>query len=152
MTRSGVLRSLLKGNRALKGDRSEYERLFAQLNATGDTTGYGALVSAAFAEAAERLFRAQGTTADVIRFVADVRARTPEAAEKIDPKIGEQLFLSALADAPLDDISGGTIIATQLLLLAAMTADEELMLDQLESFLTEARTLADEWMSEPHRR
>lgn len=131
----------------LKGDRSGYERLFAQMDNKADSARYAALVAAAFTEAAERRFRAEGTPADVIAFVSDVRTRTPGAAEKIDPKIGEQLFNSALMDAPLDDdLTGGTIIATQLLLLAAMIADEDLTSDQLDAFLVESRTLADEWM------
>lgn len=133
----------------LMGDRSGYDRLFAQVDDNGGTASYAAMVTAAFTEAAERRFRANGTPADVIAFVADVRGRTPGAAEKIDPRVGEQLFNSALVDAPLDDdLTGGTIIATQLLLLAAMVADAELTPDQLDELLSESRTLADEWMAE----
>lgn len=131
----------------LKGDQGDHKRLFAQVNAAGNTMGYAALVSAAFTEAADRRFRAHGTTADVIRFVADVRAKSPDLAERIDPKTGERLFLSALMDSPLDDLDGGTIVGTQLLLLAALTADEEPTPDQLEAYLADARTLANEWMT-----
>ena len=134
----------------LTGDQEEYDRLLAKVDAAGDATSYAALVAAAFVEAAERRFRAHGTPADVVRFVADVRARTPDMSEKIDPKVGEQLFLSALMDAPLDEgLSGGTIVATQLLLLVAMTVDEAPAPERLEAILAESRTLADEWMATP---
>lgn len=133
----------------LTGDREEYDRLLSQVEAAGDEASYAALVTAAFAEAAERRFRAEGTPADVIRFVADVRSRSANLGESIDQKIGEQLFLSSLMDAPLDDdLDGGTIVGTQLLLLVAMMVDAGPTSDQLDAFLAEARTLADEWMVE----
>lgn len=131
----------------LTGAQGDHKQLFAQVSTEGNTMGYAALVAAAFTEAADRRFRAHGTTADIIRFVADVRAKSPDLAEKIDPKTGEQLFLSALMDSPLDDLDGGTIVGTQLLLLAALTADEGPTPDRLDAYLAEARTLADEWMA-----
>lgn len=132
----------------LTGDKEGYDRLLPQVEAAGHAAGYGALVAAAFAEAAERRFRAEGTPEDIIRFVADVRARTPDAGDKLDQRIGEQLFLASLMDSPLDDdLEGGTIVATQLLLLVAMIVDEGPTSDQLDAFLAEARMLADEWMS-----
>lgn len=130
----------------LRGDRSEHERLFSMLSKS-DADAYPALIAAAFIVAAERRFQSDSTAADVIQFVADVRGQTPSAAEGIDPKIGERLVLSVVADEDIDDIDGDTAILTELFLLAGMVASEGLQVAELDRLLEEAREVADEWAS-----
>lgn len=131
----------------LRGDRSEHERLFAQLGQS-DSDGYVHLIGAAFVIAAERQFQENSTAADVIRFIADVRSQTPIAAERIDPKIGEQLILSALTDEPVpEDVDVETALITELLLLVGMVASEHFQPADLDRFMDEARALANEWAS-----
>lgn len=127
----------------LRGDRAEYERLYAKLDRSGGAT-YAALVGAAFIIAAERRFQPDGTKADVIQFVADARSHDAGIAESIDPKIGERLVLAALTDEPVDDIDAKTATVTELLLLAAMTAADDFRAADLDSLLAEARAFVDE--------
>lgn len=131
----------------LRGDRSEHERLRTQLDAS-DSDGYVHLIGAAFVIAAERQFQQNSTAADVIRFIADVRGQTPLAAERIDPKIGEQLIISALTDEPVaEEVDADTALMTELLLLVGMVASEHFQSADLDHFMDEARALANEWAS-----
>lgn len=131
----------------LAGDTAEYERRFANLDTAADRTGYTALIGAAFVVATERRFNADSEVADVLKFVADVRSRTPDTGDKIDSRTAERLILAAVSDADIDDIDADTAVVTELILLAALTADAEYDDASLDSFMVEARALADEWTS-----
>lgn len=129
----------------LAGDTDEYRRRVADLDSAADRTGYTALISAAFVVAAKRRFSADSEVADVLKFVADVRARTPEAGDDIDARTAERLILAAVSDTDIEDIDADTALVTQLLLLAALTADAQYDDADLDSFMLEARALANEW-------
>jgi hypothetical protein len=130
----------------LAGQLDEHQRLFAQLDASAARTGYRKLVTAAFCIAAERRFP-QGTKAsDVIQFVGDARSRTERMTE-IDPRTAERVIRAVISDENIDDIDPRTSFETQILLLAAMTADSHYDATALDEFLAEARRLADQWMN-----
>jgi hypothetical protein len=131
----------------LAGDTAEYRRRIADLDTAADRDGYTALLSAAFVVAAERRFSVGSEVGDVLKFVADVRGRTPDAGDDIDARTAERLILAAVSDADIDDIDTDTAILTQLMLLAALTADAQYDDAGLDAFLVEARALADEWTS-----
>jgi hypothetical protein len=58
------------------------------------------------------------------------------------------LLLAALRDVPLAaDIDESAKAQAQLLLLEAMVGEEGLEGDMLDSFLSEARQMADQWLA-----
>lgn len=123
----------------------EHQRLFGQLDSAAHP-GYRRLVSAAFCVAAERRFPAGSTASDVIQFVGDARSRTDRMTE-IDPSIAERVIRAVISDEDIDDIDARTSWETQMVLLAAMTFDARYDAAGLDEFLSEARKLADQWMS-----
>lgn len=130
----------------LAGKLEEHQRLLAQLDAEAVNDGYRRLVTAAFCIAADRRFPPESTASDVIQFVGDARSRTERMAE-IDPRMAERVIRAAISDENTDDIDPRASWETQILLLAAMTADASYDPAGLEEFLGEARKLADQWMS-----
>jgi hypothetical protein len=135
-----VLRALLAD------DQDLYKALYAQLDRNRDSAGYIAMVTAAFAEAAERRFGENYQPAEVIEFVADARARSERAAQALDPRIAERVIEVALGQGSVADVSKTAIASTQLLLLAALVADEHLNDAGLDAFLANSRKLADQIM------
>jgi len=132
----------------LAGNLEEHKRLLAQLDRDAARTGYSALLSAAFCVAVERRFAQGAGTADVIEFVGNVRSRLSEAADKIDPRTAERLILAVYTDERVpDNLDLETRFRTQLLLLAALIADERLDDAGLDAFLADARKLADQWLT-----
>ena len=132
----------------LAGDLAEHKRLLAQLDRAKAASGYSALIAAAFFEAADRRFVENGKIADdaeVIQFVGSVRARTEAATEEIDPRIAERLIGVALGKGSLADVDNETVIRTQLYLLAALVADAQLNASDLDAFMAEVRSVAEEW-------
>jgi hypothetical protein len=130
----------------LAGNIDEHRRLFAQLDPAEVRKEYRSLVTAAFCVAAERRFPKESTAADVIEFVGDARSRT-ESLAAIDPRLAERVILAVTGDEEIDDVDPKTSFETQLLLLAALTADARYDSASLEDFLTEARKLADQWLA-----
>ena len=131
----------------LAGSLQEHKRLLAQLDRAAARTGYSALLSAAFCEAVERRFAKGATAADVMEFVGNVRSRFDELADKIDPRTAERLILAVYTDEHVpDDLSLEIRYRIQLLLLAALIADEQLDGAGLDAFLVDARKLADQWI------
>jgi hypothetical protein len=130
----------------LAANIEEHRRLLAQLPPGEVRREYRMLVTAAFCVAGERRFPSGSSVADVIEFVADARSRT-QRLSAIDPRIAERVVLAVAADEDINDIDPKTSFETQLLLLAVMTADARYDAVGLEEFLTEARKLADQWLS-----
>lgn len=134
----------------LSGDFATYDDLRDQLSRMADQSAWGALIGAGFFEAVERRFITNGTTADnvaVVSYVAEVRARSDKLAEDIDPTVAERLILDSLGRGTVDDIDGKTRLGTRFLLLAALIVDEQLDEKGIEALLTEARKIADQWLS-----
>jgi hypothetical protein len=130
----------------LAGRFDEYERLFDALDPVAAGTGYSALVSAAFYIAASERFPEGTPTEDVIEYVGDVRGRT-EGSAKLDPRIAERLLLAVFTDEETDGIDRRTSYKTQLVLLAALTADAQPDEAELDQFMIRARRLADQWLA-----
>jgi hypothetical protein len=131
----------------LAGDSEEYERRWQGLDEESTRTGYSALVAAAFVEAVDRRFANKGTDADVIEFVGDVRTRSERVERQLDPRSAERMIRAVYTDEEIDDLDGRTKGATQMLLLAALVADEKFDDVGLDQFLAGARALADAWTS-----
>jgi len=131
----------------LAGNLEEHKRLFAQLDPIAARTGYRALVTAAFCKAVEQRFATDSSADDVIEFVGDVRYRTDRTADEIDPRTAERLILAVYTDEPIGDLDPKASFGTQILLLAALTADAQLDDAGLDEFLADARKLADQWTS-----
>jgi hypothetical protein len=130
----------------LAGKLEEHRRLLARLDPAEMQTPYRMLVSAAFFVAAERRFPKGSTRADVINFVADARSRTQRLSE-VDPQVAERLILAVVGDERIGDIDPKTGFETQMLLLAAFTADAKYDTADLEDFLADARKLANQWLA-----
>lgn len=131
----------------LSGDIELSQQLHLQLFDSGQDEGYGELLYAAFITALRRRFAPRWTRPAIIRFVADVRSRLGEDSHLIDPTTAENLIRRALDD-PVDDSATAEAKAqAQLLLLTALIEDEELTERELDQFLDEVRTLADDWRS-----
>jgi hypothetical protein len=130
----------------LAGDFDTYKRLHGKLDPDAARTGYSALVSAAFCEAVERRFSTGTPPADVIKFVGDIRARSDRLGEQIDPRAAERMIRAVYTDEEIRDLDPSTRLGTQVVLLAALIADEQLDAASLEEFLAGARDLADQWI------
>jgi hypothetical protein len=130
----------------LAGKFDEHMRLLNNLDPAAARSGYRALVSAAFFLAAEQRFPEGTPAAEIIDYVADVRSRTDRTAA-IDPVAAERVLLAISTDEEIDDIDGRTKFQTQLVLLAALTADAQLGAGELDEFMLRARRLADRWLS-----
>jgi hypothetical protein len=130
----------------LAGDFDEHKRLYGRLDRAAAQTGYTALIAGAFYEAVERRFAESGTSAEVVGFVGDVRSRSSQAGEKIDPRTAERLIRAVYTDEEIDDLDAETVIRTQMLILAALVADEQFDGAELDDFVTKARKLADRLM------
>ena len=131
----------------LAGQPEEHLRLFNLLDQDAKTTGYQALVSAAFVTAVQRRFAPEASPGEVVEFVGSVRSRSPQVADKIDPVIAERVIMSVLADDSLDDVDARKSFETQLVLMAAIVGGENLDDAGLDAFLAQARKLADEWLA-----
>lgn len=131
----------------LTGDPDRYAELHARLDRGQDATAYTALIIAAFFEAVDRRFAKNGTTGDVISFVADLRARSDRLAQEIDPQTAERLIRAALTDEDISDLNDQVKGRVYTVVLAALVADEHFDDAQLDAFVTEARHLANRWIS-----
>jgi hypothetical protein len=125
----------------------EHLRLFNLLDEDSKNTGYHALVSAAFITAAERRFARDASPGEVIEFVGSVRSASFQVADKVDPVIAERVIMAVFNDDSLDDIDARKSFETQLLLMVAIVGDENLDGAGLDSFLAQARKLADQWLA-----
>jgi hypothetical protein len=130
----------------LARDYDEHQRLFARLDPAAQRSGYRALGSAAFVVAVQRRFGAEANRSDVIEFVGSARARGSEVADQVDPEIAERVIMAFYTGQSLDDIDPRTSWEHQMILMAAIIAGEHLDDDGLDSFLDEARKLADQWL------
>lgn len=130
----------------LAGDFDAHRQARGQLDPAAAATGYTALLSAAFCVAAERRFGQDSSPPAVIEFVSAVRSRSPELGEKIDPHTAERLINAVFTYEGISDLDADTRLGTQFLLLAALIGEEHLDGAGLDSFVAEARKLADEWL------
>lgn len=131
----------------LSGDLAEHKRLLGQLDWITGGTAYALLIDAAFCKAVNGKFGPGTTGDDVVRYVADVRGRLDAAAEAIDPQAAERLIGKVLGQGSIEDLDPKTAYATRQFVLAAIIADGQLPAAQLDSFLDDARKLADEWLA-----
>jgi len=130
----------------LRDDMDQHKVLYAQLDREMVRTGYSALVTGAFCQAVERRF-ARDDRAEVIRFVGDVRSRSEALAKELDPQVAERVIRVVLGDGSIADVDDVTAVGTQLVLLTAIVADEQLDEAALDAFLASARKLADQLMA-----
>jgi len=130
----------------LAGRFDEHERLLDALDPGTARTGYSALVSAAFAVAADERFPEGTPAAEIIEYVGNVRSRGENIA-RTDPRIAERVMLAVTSDEEIDDIDPRVSFETQLVLLAALIADAHLDETGLNAFMGKARKLADSWLA-----
>lgn len=131
----------------LTGQGAERKQLLATLDQDEVWSGYRALAPAAFCVAVKRKFPRGGSMAQVINLVAEVRSKADKIADKIDPRIAERIVYRVLADGDIMDIPARTCFEHELLLLAALIADEHLDDAGLDEFLGRSRSLADRWLA-----
>ncbi|TDC73243.1 hypothetical protein [Actinomadura sp. 7K507] len=131
----------------LEGNIAEHRRLLNDLDPGEANVGYSALIAAAFIEAAERRFIKDGKTGDkfeVIDFVAQTRENDDESPNVINPQIAEGMLLSLLGKGSMVDADEETKLGHQIVLLAALVSEEQFTSTELDAFLLNARSLADE--------
>ncbi|GGT94396.1 hypothetical protein [Actinomadura citrea] len=131
----------------LSGQADEHRRLLRQLDPEQAKQGYAALVAAAFVVAVERRFRQGEIIADdseVIEFVASARERSDDSAEIINPDVAEKMILTLLGRGSIATLDENTKLEHQIILLAALIGQAQLDDPELDAFIAEARTLADE--------
>jgi hypothetical protein len=134
----------------LAGRFDEHQRLLGAINTDTGRIGYSALVSAAFAVAADERFPEGTPAGEIVEYVGDVRSRGEDAG-RIDPLVAERVILAVTSDEKTDDIDPQVSYETQLTLLAALIADAhpDAHPDDaaLNTFLGKARKLADSWIA-----
>ena len=126
----------------------EHLRLFNDLD-QADNIGYSALLAAGLFEAVQRRFVKNGEPADrpeVIGFVAAARARTDDAPDAINPDVAEKIIMHALGQGSIAGIDDGTILRHQIILLAALVGQEKYDETELNAFMNQIRTDADEML------
>ena len=128
----------------LVGDWDLYRELFGQLARREAGKEYSALITAAFAEAAERYFRRNYTQGDIVAFVGHARARSERAAGALEPEVAERVINAVLGDTTTRDLDRKAVVGTQVVLLAALIAEENLDSTALGRALADARNLADQ--------
>lgn len=131
----------------LRGDISEHRRLLHELDSDEANIGYPALIAAAFIEATERRFMKDGKSAEaseVIDFVAKVRETDDEMPDVISAQIAEGMIFHLLEKGTMVEADEETKLGHQIVLTAALVADEKFTEDELDAFLRDARSLADE--------
>jgi hypothetical protein len=131
----------------LQGKLEEHRRLLRQLDPQEANVGYAALIAAAFIEAAERRFKKDGRVADtseVIDFVAKARESDDESPDVLNPQLAESMILHLLGKGTMAEATEETKLGHQIVLLAALVADEQFTEDELDAFLSSARSLADD--------
>jgi hypothetical protein len=127
----------------LTGNGAENRRLVAELRSGDGGAGYSALVNAAFFEAVDRRFGKASTPASIIEYISYVRSRSDEIAEKVDPGVGERLIRKVLVGESTDDVDSRTSATVKLFVLAALVADENFGVAELDQFLAKVRKMAD---------
>lgn len=108
--------------------------------------GYSQLVYAAFVTAARRRFSPTWTIPDIVRFVAAARVELLDDDVDVDPRTSEILIRRAIGDHVATELDMETSAHAQLLLLGELIVDERLADASLDAFLTQARSLADQWL------
>ncbi|TDC68086.1 hypothetical protein E1200_12805 [Actinomadura sp. GC306] len=135
----------------LAGRTEEHRRRLDQLDPGEDNRGYSALIAAGLLVAIERRFIKDGKylpRTDVIDYVATLRASSQVAANALDPQIAERIILFGMEQGDIDDIDDNTVLGHQMFLLAALVSDEGFNAHELGTFLTEAREVADQWLTQ----
>lgn len=127
----------------------EAERLTRQLVEADRLDGYSQLVYAAFVTAARRRFSPTWTISDIVRFVAAARAELLADDVDVDPRTSEILIRRAIGDHVATEVDMEASAHAQLLLLGELIVDERLADTSLDTFLTQARSLADQWLPDP---
>lgn len=131
----------------LRGNANEHRRLLRDLDSDEANVGYPALIAAAFIEAAERRFLKDGNAADeseVIDFVAGVRETDDEMPDVISAQIAEGMILHLLGKGAVVKADEETKLGHQIVLIAGLVGDEKFTEDDLDAFLRDARSLADQ--------
>jgi cytochrome P450 len=137
-----MLRAQLAGD-----DEAARHAFTAQLARSGDASGLGMLLYAAFVIAARRKFAPRWSRTDVIGYVARVRALLSERPDLLDPVTAEDELHSALGGNVMAEHDTGARAAAWLILLLALAASLDLDDDATQVLLDEARGQADQMLA-----
>ncbi|HZR55065.1 MAG TPA: hypothetical protein VFB06_36945 [Streptosporangiaceae bacterium] len=121
----------------LAGDMSEHERLLGLIDWMTGATAYALLVDAAFTQAVTRKFGPGSTDDEVAAYVSDAGA----------PQAAEMLISNVLGRGSIDELDPKTAFGARQFVLSAIVAEEQLSAAELDSFLDDARKLADTWLA-----
>lgn len=127
-----------------KGDPEGYRETVARLDEAG-WEELALVVGAAFFLAARRKVGVNAGKDAVIGFVADMRAAMSSTGFDLDPIVAERLIASTMDQGSdeLDDVSGDTVIETQLFLLTGLLSG--LSEGEMAEFLARVDALVEEW-------
>ena len=127
----------------LTGDDTTFDRISAQLDASGSWQAYAVLQGAAFTRAARRRFPGGYQAGDVIRFVGKVRADAHDETGRIDPGTAERLLRAALSDsASVAGLDQSAMALAMAALLKTLIAQDRISGPELDAFLAESRSQA----------
>lgn len=121
----------------LCGDLAEHERLLGLIDWITGGTAYALLIDAAFTQAVNTKFGPGSSDDDVATYVAGVRA----------PQAAEDLIRNVLGRGSIEELDPKTAFAARQFVLSAIVADELLSAAELDSFLDNARKVADTWLA-----
>lgn len=120
-----------------------YERLTRELAASDRWHGFPELVYSAFVTVVRHQFGPTWTSAQVVRFTAQMRNGLRPHGVDLDPITIEILIRQALGDRVSSNYEDTIHAQAMLYVLGELVASEHLGHAGIDTFLAEARTLAD---------
>jgi hypothetical protein len=129
-------------------DTDEMAALAYQLGDRG-MPGYIRLAEAALVLLARRRFAPRFNSADLVNYVAAVRtARVTDGDEfDFDPVVGEDVLRFSLGQKPMHQMGLEPQLKATIVLLGGLVETELSSQAEIDDLLTEARELADRWLS-----
>jgi hypothetical protein len=133
----------------LAEDEAEWDRLFEGTEPVDADEGFALIVAAAFVTAARRRWGGAAPRAGIVGVVARMRSRDSEIADRIDPRDAERLLQAVLEDPAAARDLDPRAKGAQVPLLRQLVDELEFDDADLDEFLAQARSLADQ-MSHAH--
>lgn len=80
----------------------------------------------------------------MVEFVGDLRSRSESVRQKLSAEVAERSIMTAYDQANLDDLEDETVQYAQVMITVAIISDEQLADEDLDAFMAEVRSVADQ--------